>query len=184
MSGTREQDRVTYADRPLERGAASLRKLEADKRIGQGQVASYLGPDGNALAITGDREAPYFKILYDAPALVPVSLIPQSAIAAVLIASTIASELHECWATDERPSTPTPPDRWLLVFDSDTAPNIGDVPRVAALKLCGLAAYDFTEAPFRFQRGIVLAISSAPNSYAPIAASSDWAITARVLPWE
>ncbi len=181
MSDNDDQDRIPYRNAPLQ-AATQQRKLDADSRINEGRLAGYMGPDGKTYAWTGDREAPYVKILQDPPAIVAVSDIPQDDPLGdgVLIASLSASSLHEAWANDSREDTTEP--RWLQLFDRVDAPTTGTtIPSYAAIRLCGTASYDFIVAPLQFNTGIVVAISSTPNIYTAIAAASDYAITARVL---
>jgi hypothetical protein len=97
----------------------------------------------------------------------------------VLIAATVAAELHEAWANDSRDDTTET--RWLQLFDRKDAPSAGDQPSYAAIKLCSVASYNFIEAPLLFTKGIVIAISSTPNIYTAITEAADFAITARVL---
>jgi len=182
VSDNDEQDRIPYRNAPLT-AATAQRKMRGDARIAEGELVSYLGPDGGMLAWGGDREAPYVKVLQDPPALFTVSLIPLAAapVVGVMIASLIPASLHEAWATDERDVDLNPAPRWLLVFDRIDAPNAGDQPAIAALRICGTCSYDFIEAPLQFNTGIVFAISTTPNIYTAIVAASDFAITARVL---
>lgn len=189
MSSTKEQDAVPYQNEPLtssNAGVAGERRMAGDARrsqVSHAGLMGYLGPDGNPLALTGDEEAPFIKVIYDSPALAPVSSIPQFADSGVLIASQVAAELHEAWITDSRDPLTLPAPRWILLFDRFDAPTNGDVPTYAPIGMCtgGTTAVDFIEAPMFFAAGIVIAISTTPNAYTPIVAAADYAITARVL---
>jgi len=192
--GIKDATRETYRDAPGSGGAAAERKLDADARRAQGgTVMSYLGPDGSALAVTGDEEAPFVKVAIDAPALVLASDLPQAGQepppvnTGVLHALEQPGELHEAWAIDARdPSAPGFALRWLMLFDVIDTPASGDIPQVqgvpiAALPLCRLASYNFVQVPVFFARGICLVLSTTPNFYTPIAQATDYAISARVL---
>lgn len=175
-----DQDDIPYANEPYDgSGPSRTRRLSSDARIGEGQLLAYIGPTGTPLALTGDEQAPFVRVLEIPPGLTPVSLIPTSNNAGVLVAATVNAELHEVWANDSREDTTEA--RWLLLFDRATAPTAGLQPSYAAIKLCAVASYDFIEAPLLFTTGIVIAISSTPNIYTAIAPASDFAITARVL---
>lgn len=189
MSSTKDQDAVPYQNAPLtsaDAGVAGERRMAGDSRrtVGaRGTPMSYLGPDGNPLAVTGDQEAPFFKIIFDVPALTPVSSIPSDAENlgdGVLVASQIASSLHDGWVTDSREDTTDP--RWILLFDDDVAPTAGDAPSYAPIALCRTTSIEYDMAPWGFTRGIVIAISSTANVYTAITPANDYAITVRVQP--
>lgn len=187
MAGTKEQDAVPYADQPLDGDRSGQeRRLSADSRLGEGAVIAYLGPDGKPLAATGDREAPFVKPIFDVPGLLEVSAIPQSNAAGVMVAATVCASMHSGWVQDERDpnANPQPADRWLQLFNDSSAPTAGAIPFLAPIRVPAgkLVSIDWTVAPIRFTKGIVLALSTTPNAYSAIAAASDYAMTARVLP--
>ncbi len=188
MSSTKEQDVSPYQNEPLTNanaGVAGARLASGDaRRRAPSTILGYLGPSGNPIALTGDEEAPFVKIIFDVPSLTPVSDIPQNTDGAngkgVLVASTIASSLHDFWVTDSRADTTAP--RWIMLFDSEKAPTAGAVPSYAPIALCKTTGFDYDDAPWGFARGIVIAISTTSQAYTAITPAIDYSITARVLP--
>lgn len=181
-----EQDQIPYGDEPFDASkSAQLRRLNSGARIGEGNLASYTDPSGRRLAWTGDEEAPFVKVLYRPPGIYAVSAIPQAAASGVLVASVVGSALHEAWITDSRDpnANPTPAQRWIQLFDLQAAPAGNAIPTYAPIAMCtgSTISISFVQAPLGFAQGIVIAISSTPNKYTAIAASQDWAITARIV---
>lgn len=176
-----DQDDIPYANKPLEVGRA--RRLASDARVNEGQLQSYLGPNGTPLAVTGDEQAMFVRLIYEPPNLTAVSVIPTVATPGLLIAAVINASLHEAWITDSRDPLTLPDARWILLFDRKTAPTAGLVPSYTPIGMCtgGTTPLDFIEAPLLFETGIVIALSSTPNTYTAIADATDFAITARVL---
>lgn len=105
------------------------------------------------------------------------NLIPQALNAGVLVVLAAPGELFDAWVGDYQSVV----QRYLLVFNAIAAPAPGAVPAIAAPPIGGWENYDFTTSagPMSFATGIVLALSTTPNSYTPIAAADDFAITAR-----
>ena len=182
-------DKIPYGNQPLDSsGDGQSRMISADARRGVGQMMAYSGPDGTPLAVTGDEQAMFVRILEEVPGIVAVSDIPQDAIggngSGVLRCALCPASLHEAWVTDSRDTSGgTPSARWLLLFDRTTAPSAGDIPSYAPIRLCAgsTTSIDELHAPLGFTTGIVLAISTTANQYTAIVAAADYAITARVL---
>lgn len=185
MTNPREIDRIRALELALP-GLGLLRRLRQDVRRGAGQVMAYLDETGGSVAWTGDEEAPYVKAVPETPRV--VNLIPrigQSGVPIVPImqAFTGPGRVVEVWATDLRDQSLSPPTIYLQLFDSEEAPQAGDVPTVTALPLCRVASYEWANgAAFLVGDGLWVALSSTGQAYTPLPPTTDFSITARVLP--
>lgn len=98
----------------------------------------------------------------------------------ILVASTRAGVLVEVFAVDRREDGPA---LWLQIHDTLSIEE-DDVPLVPSLPLRGDAVpgvASWTPAvPLRYRRGLVVAVSTAPDVFVPTVAPVD--IIARVLP--
>lgn len=181
----REIDRVAALELGLP-GLGLLRRLRADVRRGVGNVLGYLDETGNAIAWTGDEEAPYVKAVPEVPRI--SNLIPrigQSAVPLVPLYQVFTGpgRVVEVWAVDLRDQSLSPPTIYLQLFDSEEEPQAGDVPTVTALPLCRVASYEWANgAAFLVGDGLWVALSSTGQAYTPLAPTTDFSITARVLP--
>lgn len=94
-----------------------------------------------------------------------------------------AVRLEEVIVADLRAAAPAPAAAFLLVFDQDDAPVAGDEPIAAALRTCpsSTVGLDWTGGAPELLASGWLAVSSDPLVYAPLAASQDFQVTARVV---
>ncbi len=106
----------------------------------------------------------------------------------VLVVSSRAGLLVEAWAVDRREgATDT---LWLQLYDLGSADDLDpeeSLPLVPALPLRadaaeGLAVFNFADCPLHYTTGLLLVVSSLPDSYEEIDPGVTVALCARVLP--
>lgn len=172
----------TYgSSRPIRRDNDADQQLAVVAYIpGQNVEGQFVPGTEPARSIPGSRRALFVELVLDEPVIALLN--PAGGVAVpALVALDVAGRVFEVWAVDLRDQSLNPATIYLQIFDAAAVPAAGTEPLVSALPLCRTAAYAWSDDAFDVTTGLVVALSSTPLTYTPIAANQEFSITARVL---